>query len=143
VIFKIRPLCVALIALASVILAPCSAGSAAPNPDAAIRAASVASGFADALEMFPEQPGQSTCRIHGGGPYPGFDLPGTCETSAVWNGTLFLVTFTQVWDATVFCYTDLDSCSGQLSHSWQYRVDGSGNVKLVRDWGDFPPQYTY
>jgi hypothetical protein len=128
-----------LIVLASLTFAACTASSAEPNPGAAIGAARVAAGFADG-QTFPDQPGQVACTIHGGGPYPGIHVPGTCETSAVWNGALFVVTFTEVWDASAFYDGDFDSGTGQLSHSWQYRVDGAGNVTSVSDWGNFPPQ---
>jgi hypothetical protein len=58
----------------------------------------------------------------------------------VWNGSLFVVTFTEVWAASAFHDGDFDPGTGQLSHSWQYKVGGSGNVTLVGDWGSFPPQ---
>ena len=129
-----------LVVLASVTLAACSTSPAEPNTDAAIRAVLVASGFADSSQAFPQQPGQMACTIQGGGPYPGIRVPGTCETSAVWNGSLFVVTFTEVWDASAFHDGDFDPGTGQLSHSWQYKVGGSGNVTFVGDWGNFPPQ---
>ena len=135
-----RRLAAVVIVLGSLTFAACTTSSAEPNPGAAIRAALVASGFADSSQTFPDQPGQIACTIHGGGPYPGIHLPGTCETSAVWNGSLFVVTLTEVWDATAFHDGDFDPGTGQLSHSWQYKVDGSGNVTSVGDWGNFPPQ---
>jgi hypothetical protein len=132
-----------LIVLSSIMFVACRTSPTEPNPDAAIRAALVASGFADSLQIFPQQPGQMPCIIHGGGPPPGISLSGTCETSAVWNGSLFIVTLTEVWEASAFHDGDFDPGSGQLSHSWQYKIDGSGNAKSVGDWGNFPPQAAY
>jgi hypothetical protein len=67
---------------------------------AAIRAV-LASGVADSSPpTFSEQPGQTICVIQGGGPYPGIRVPGTCQTSVARNGSLFLVTLTEYWDAS-------------------------------------------
>jgi hypothetical protein len=117
-----------------------SSSPSAPDELAAIRAV-LASGIADTSPpTFPEQPGQMACVIQGGGPYPGIRVPGTCQTSVARNGSLFLVTLTEYWDASVFHGGDLDPSHGQLSHSWRYKVDGAGNVTFVDSSGNFPPQ---
>jgi hypothetical protein len=132
-----------LMVVASVTFAACAASPAEPNPGPAIRAALVASGFADTSQTFPQQPGQMACTIQGGGPYPGIRVPGTCQTSAAWNGSLFDVTLTEFWDASAFHGGDVDPSTGQLSHSWQYRVDGAGKVTFVGTSGNFPPSAVY
>lgn len=143
-----------LMVVASVTFAACTTSSAEPNPlsghvssspkalDAggAIRAVLDSSGFADTSQTFPNQPGQIACVIQGGGPYPGIRVPGTCQTSVARNGSLVLVTLTESWDARAFHGGDVDPSYGQLSHSWRYKVDGSGNVTLVASSGNFPPQ---
>lgn len=119
---------------------PVSSSPIAPDELAAIRTI-LTSGIADTSPpTFPEQPGQIACVIHGGGPYPGIRVPGTCQTSVAWNGSLFLVRLTEYWDASVFHGGDSDPSKGQLSHSWRYKVDGTGNVTLVDSSGNFPPQ---
>lgn|SRR5487761_595378 len=132
-----------LAVLASLTFVACTTSPGEPNPRAAINAALVASGFAGSTQTFPGEPGQVACTIHGGGPYPGIRIPGTCETSAVWNGNLFVVTLTEVWDATAFHDGDFDPGNGQLSHSWQYKVDSAGHATVVGDWGNFSPQEAY
>jgi hypothetical protein len=138
-----RRLLAVLIVVTCVPIAACATGPAEPNPDAAIQVALVASGFADSAQIFPRQPGEIACTVHGGGPAPGMSLPGTCQTSAAWNGIRFLVTFTEHWDATAFHAGDVDPASGQLSYSWRYSVDRAGHATFVSSWGNFPPQAAY
>jgi hypothetical protein len=138
-----RRLLAVLIVVTCVPIAACATGLAEPNPDAAIQGALVASGFADSAQIFPRQPGEIACTVHGGGPAPGMSLPGTCQTSAAWNGIRFLVTFTEHWDATAFHAGDVDPASGQLSYSWRYSVDRAGHATFVSSWGNFPPQAAY
>jgi hypothetical protein len=80
------------------------------------------------------------CIIGGGGPYPGIRVPGTCQTSAAWYRSEFLVTLTEYWDASAFHGGDVDPSHGQLSYSWRYKVDGASKVTLVGTSGNFPPQ---
>jgi hypothetical protein len=80
------------------------------------------------------------CTIRGGGPYPGIRVPGTCQTSAAWNGRSFVVTLTEYWDASVFHGGDIDPSHGQLSYSWRYKVDSAGHVTLLESSGNFSPQ---
>lgn len=119
---------------------PVSSSPRALDASVAIRAVLVASGFADTSPAFPEQPGQKACVIQGGGPYPGIRVPGTCQTSVIHKGGLFLVTLTEYWDAGAFHGGDVDPSNGQLSHSWRYNVDGASNVTFVDSSGNFPPQ---
>jgi meiotically up-regulated gene 157 (Mug157) protein len=53
--------------------------------------------------------------------------------------SLFLVTLTEYWDASVFHGGDSDPHNGQLSYAWRYEVDGAGNVTFVDSSGNFPP----
>ncbi len=129
-----------LMVLPCVMLAACTTSPAEPNPDAAIRAVLVASGFADSSQTFPGKSGQMPCTIRGGGPYPGIRVPGTCQTSAAWNGRSFVVTLTEYWDASVFHGGDIDPSHGQLSYSWRYKVDSAGHVTLLESSGNFSPQ---
>ena len=118
---------------------PVSSSPIAPDELAAIRAV-LASGIADTSPpTFPEQPGRRACVIQGGGPYPGIRVPGTCQTSVAWNGSLFLVTLREYWDASAFHGGDTDPSNGQLSYSWRYKVNGTGNVTFVDSSGNFPP----
>jgi hypothetical protein len=127
-------------ALQKPLAVPVSSSATAPDELAAIRAVLVASGFVDTSQTFPEHPGQMACVIQGGGPYPGFRVPGSCQTLVARNGSLFLLTLTEYWDASVFHGGDVDPSKGQLSHAWRYWVDGAGNVTLVDSSGNFPPQ---
>jgi hypothetical protein len=129
-----------LVVLAVVTLPGCTTSSAEPNPASAIQKVLAVSGFADSTQTFPDHPGEIACTIHGGGPYPGIHVPGRCQTSALWNGSVFFVTLTEYWDASAFYGGDTDPHQGQLSHSWRYAVDGAGKVTLLADWGNFPPQ---
>jgi hypothetical protein len=129
-----------LMILPCVMLAACTTSPAEPNPDAAIRAVLVASGFADSSQTFPEKPGQVPCTIQGGGPYPGIRVAGTCQTSVAWYRSEFLVTLSEYWDASAFHGGDVDPSHGQLSYSWRYKVDGASKVTLVGTTGNFPPQ---
>jgi|SRR5665213_1283497 len=128
-----------LMVVASLMLAACTTSPAEPNPDVAIRAVLVASGFAGATQTFSVQPGQVACVIQGGGPAPGIRVPGTCQTSVARIRSLFLVTLTEYWDASVFHGGDSDPDNGQLSYAWRYEVDGIGNVTFVDSSGNFPP----
>jgi hypothetical protein len=126
--------------VASLTFAACTTSPAEPDPaGGAIRAVLIASGFADSSQTFPEQQGQIPCVIQGGGPYPGIRVPGTCQTSVALDGSLFLVTLTEYWDASAFHGGDGYPSNGQLSYSWRYKVDGAGNVTLVDSSGNFPP----
>jgi hypothetical protein len=129
-----------LMVLGTVTLAACTSSPAEPNTEAAIRAVLVASGFADSVQTFPEQPGLMLCTIGGGGPYPGIRVPGTCQTSVFWYHSELFVTLTEYWDANAFQGGESDPTNGQLSYSWRYTVDSAGHVTLVDSWGNFPPQ---
>ncbi|HCG02244.1 MAG TPA: hypothetical protein DEV93_17080 [Chloroflexi bacterium] len=128
-----------LMVVASLTFAACTTSPAEPNPLSAIRAVLTAAGFANSSQTFPEQPGRIACVIQGGGPYPGIRVPGTCQTSVAWNRGLFLVTLTEYWDASAFRGGDTDPSNGQLSYSWRYKVNGTGNVTFVDSSGNFPP----
>jgi hypothetical protein len=144
-----------LMVVAGVTFAACTPSAAEPNPlsahsssspralDAggAIRAVLASSSFAITSQTFPDQPGQIACIIHGGGPYPGIRVPGTCQTSVARKGSLVLVTLTESWDARAFHGGDVDPSYGQLWYSWRYKVDGAGNVTFVTSSGNFPPQH--
>jgi hypothetical protein len=129
-----------LVVLAVVALVGCATSSTEPNPANAIQKVLAASGFSASSQTFPDEPGESACTIQGGGPYPGIRVPGSCQTSVFWNGSVFFVTLTEYWDASAFHGGDTDPYQGQLSHSWRYTVDGAGKVTLLADSGNFPPQ---
>jgi hypothetical protein len=90
---------------------------------------------------FPQKPGRQDCTINGGGPYPGLRIPGSCETSAVVDGTGgWLVTFTEYWDASRF---SSGPKTGTLSYRVTYDVEANGKVTQRYQGGDYPPQDAY
>lgn len=113
--------------------------SIAPGAQAAIKAV-VDSGLVSA-GSFPAAPGQNACIIHGGGPFPGIQVPGLCATATSQDSTTsdWKVTFTDTWSASNF-HGGGDPATGQLSHSWTYLVDAGGRVVLNGQSGNFPPQ---
>jgi photosystem II stability/assembly factor-like uncharacterized protein len=108
------------------------------GPAAAIAAAGDSLGAAGS---FPNQPGRTQCVIHGGGPAPGIQVPGTCSTAASSDSATggWTVTFTESWDARQF-HGQGDPGTGQLAHSWTYAVTSDGQVSLTSQSGNFPPQ---
>lgn len=92
-------------------------------------------------EVFPQKPGRQDCTITGGGPYPGLHIPGSCQTSAVVDGSGgWFVTFTEYWDATRFHSGPPNT--GTLSYKVMFDVDASGTVTKRYQGGDYPPQET-
>jgi hypothetical protein len=91
---------------------------------------------------FPKTVASEACDIHGGGPYPGIVVPGTCRTEAETSGSSYIVRFIETWDARLFHYSG-EPGSGQLQHTWSFMVDSSGAVVPDPDSGNFPPQYVY
>jgi hypothetical protein len=88
--------------------------------------------------VFPQKPGRQDCTIKGGGSYPGLRIPGSCETSAVVDGSGgWLITFTQYWDASRF---SSGPKTGTLSYKVTYDVDANGMATQRYQGGDFPPQ---
>jgi hypothetical protein len=148
----IRRLGAVLIVPMTIAFAACQTTSAEPHSSAtpvlssggasdelaAIRAV-LASGVGGDTSLFPPQPGRIACVIQGGGPYPAIRVSGTCQTSVSRNGSQFLVTLTEYWEPSVF-HGDGDPSTGQLSHSWRYKVDSECNVTLIDSLGNFPPQ---
>jgi hypothetical protein len=91
--------------------------------------------------VFPQKPGRQACTIKGGGPYPGLRIPGSCQTSAVFDGAGgWLVTFTEYWDASRF---SSGPKTGTLSYRMTFDVDANGKVTPRYQGGDFPPQEAY
>ena len=89
--------------------------------------------------VFPQEPGRQDCTIKGGGPYPGMNIPGSCQTSVVVDEAGgWLVTFTEFWDASQF-HAGQQS-TGTLSYRVTYGVDGNGKVTQRYQGGDYPPQ---
>ena len=95
-------------------------------------------GFADLLF---ESPARVDCVIKGGGPAPGTRVPGSCATSVSRDGTTgaVIVTFTEYWDGRSFHYAGEPEI-GELSHSWVFVVGPAGDVTLLANRGNFPPQ---
>jgi hypothetical protein len=92
-----------------------------------------------APEAFPREPGRQDCTIHRGGPYPGLQVSGSCETSAAVDGAGgWLVTFTQYWDASAFHSGPPNT--GPLSYHVIFDVDAHANVSKRYEGGNSPPQ---
>ena len=156
-----------LAALAFVVFGACTGGTAAPTaemspgptvPTASAppseRVSATASGLSDETliklakssgivgRLFPDREARIECVINGGGPAPGIQVRGMCETSVARDaaGTPTVVTFTEYWEAREFHYAD-EPGTGQLSHSWSFTVDGNGRVTFLAMSGNFPPQW--
>ena len=83
------------------------------------------------------------CVIHGGGPAPGIEIPGTCRWDAERDGDGWVVSITQTWECSDFSgvVEGYQTCNGEGSHSWRHRVDGKGEITYLGSEGDFPPSY--
>lgn len=87
---------------------------------------------------FPDQVGKVEGSIHGGGPAPGIEVPGSFETAVQKNDDgSYIVTFTESWQAKDFHYAGEDK--ENLSHYFKYKVTAYG-AEAIESGGDFPPQ---
>jgi hypothetical protein len=120
---------------------PLASKSPLSGSDDAIRTVQ-ASPAGSMFASFPKTVASEACDIHGGGPYPGLVVPGTCRTEAERSGSSYIVRFIETWDARLFHYSG-EPGSGQLQHEWSFMVDSSGAVVPDRDSGNFPPQYVH
>jgi len=90
---------------------------------------------------FPRSAGSSPCQIRGGGPPPGIGpIAGACLTEVEANGSMYVVNFTETWDAGQFHHQD-DPAVGELQHTWSFTVDGAGNIIDQEQYGHFAPQF--
>lgn len=106
----------------------------AQEVEAAIKKAKEELGIAE----FPDQVGMVKGIIHGGGPAPGVEVPGSFETAVQKNDDgSYLVTFTESWNAKDFHYAGEEK--GNLSHYFKYKVTSYG-AEAIESGGDFPPQ---
>ncbi|MHB1416095.1 MAG: hypothetical protein ACYC1C_12675 [Chloroflexota bacterium] len=99
--------------------------------------------FAD----FPTEPGSKPCEIRGGGPQPppggkGFYVDGECSATATPNDSRWLVTLEVAWDASQF-HHEGEPVTGNLTHTWQFKVDEAGQVVAETEAGYFPPNYVH
>ena len=125
------------------LVSPSAAASARPQamgPDDAIRAVFDSPGVKGSgiFAPFPTSVGPQSCDIHGGGPFPGIVIPGTCRTDVETDGSAYVVKFTEVWDAARF-HAQIDPSAGQLHATWTFTVSLSGVVFQSLS-GNFPPQ---
>lgn len=90
------------------------------------------------LAHFPKSLGKAKCDIPEGG-VGTKTIAGTCETKVQADGRDWVVSFIQTWDAKDF-HESHSPASGQLTHTWQFRVDTNGTVHDATLAGDFPPQ---
>jgi hypothetical protein len=103
--------------------------------DAAIQAVTASAEGKHLTALFPAKVGTQACVIIGGGPAPGFRVPGTCETGVVAVGSNQAVSFTERWSN----WTG-DGGTGPESHTWTVTVDPQGKIINQSESGNFPPQ---
>lgn len=119
-----------------------SATAQAMGPDDALRAVFSSPGVSGSsiFAAFPKSVGSQSCDIHGGGPFPGIVIPGTCRTEVyAVSGSGYVVNFTEAWDASRFHAQD-DPSSGELRATWSFTVSPTGAVVSQPPSGNFPPQ---
>jgi hypothetical protein len=79
--------------------------------------------------LFPSRPGSVDCAIHGGGPAPGVELSGTCDTEVEKqvDGSV-VVRFSETWDR-------------RFTSTFAVSLSRDGTVIGWRQYGEIPPQY--
>ena len=119
-------------------LAGCGGSGNNARELAAVHAALSTSGFGT---QFPGRPSSVPCVIHGGGPYPGIRVRGTCATVVKLDRDGATdVKLVETWDGHAF-RSDGAAARPGLRHTWEFSVSKDGRVTRRRDYGDFPPQY--
>jgi photosystem II stability/assembly factor-like uncharacterized protein len=92
--------------------------------------------------FFPNHDGREPCVIPEGGPVPRPRVEGICMTRVVprlgYSGQT-VVAFTQIWPWTLFHRAGAPR--RPQTHSWTFVVLPSRKVTLLRQGGDFPPQW--
>jgi hypothetical protein len=89
--------------------------------------------------LFPTTARTVPCLIHGGGPYPGVRIPGTCATVIAFGPKdSAVVRFVESWDSTHF--RGMRDPQGRLTHTWEFTVSSRGDVRYVRQYGAVAPQ---
>lgn len=118
---------------------------AAPDPGAAASRALAAVwaslGASVLMDAFPREAGVEACVINIGPP-PGRDVAATCSTAVQRQGSDWLVTFSEMWDARAF-HGMGSPHDGPLLHIWQFTVDAEGRIVRQVHFGDFPPQLVF
>lgn len=93
----------------------------------------------EATEALPPPGREYDCVIHGGGPPPGMEVPGTCRWDAEREGDGWIVSLTETWRCADF--RGGGTCRGERgTHVWRHLVDSQGVVTFLDDSGDMPPE---
>ena len=116
------------------IVSGCDNGGSRDKEKAAITAV-VATKRGSAFSRFPSEPKSVRCSLNMGGPAPGIEVSGTCATIVdVASDGSARVRFKETWDGRDFSVNP-DPARPGLSHTWDFRVNKSGHVSSVRDYG--------
>jgi len=117
-------------------------GSVAPGHAEQAIAAVIASPAGHAFGFFPHRVGHRRCVIPEGGPVLRPPVRGLCTTRVSFRrGYLgqIVVALSEVWPWRLFHYAGKPRRAQR--HSWRFVVLPSRGVKLIRQRGDFPPQW--
>jgi len=129
------------LAVSTVLALACGGGGLSPEALEAFRAVAQPSELGTPGPLPPEGRDYD-CVLHGGGPSPGIEVPGTCRWDVEADGDGWVVTYSETWHcadfrANVQGYSPCDGEAG--SHTWRYRVDDRGRYEQVEAFGNFSP----
>ena len=119
----------------------CHGSTARPRATDAV-AAVLASRAGEGFGFFPHHAGRRRCRIPEGGPGRKPGISGVCTTNVrvlPGHSGQTAVVFVQTWPWRLFHYAG--SVRRRQRHAWTFVVFPGGKTKVLRQGGDFPPQF--